>query len=164
MLDNLDLGKLLTETINIDTKNIDNVSTIDMVKIFNSEDKKVPEAIEKSIHKIAIAIDAIYEKLKEGGPLIYIGAGTSGRLGVLDASECPPTYGVSDELVQGLIAGGRDAMFKAKEGAEDSYDLAVEDLKNRNLSSKDVVVVGIAASEELLMLLVGLNMLMRLEH
>lgn len=163
MLDNLDLGKLLTETINIDTKNIDNVSTIDMVKIFNSEDKKVPEAIEKSLHKIAIAIDAIYEKLKEGGPLIYIGAGTSGRLGVLDASECPPTYGVSDELVQGLIAGGRDAMFKAKEGAEDSYDLAVEDLKNRNLSSKDVVV-GIAASEELLMLLVGLNMLMRLEH
>lgn len=163
-MDNLDLGKLLTETINIDTKNIDNVSTIDMVKIFNSEDKKVPEAIEKSIHKIAIAIDAIYEKLKEGGPLIYIGAGTSGRLGVLDASECPPTYGVSDELVQGLIAGGRDAMFKAKEGAEDSYDLAVEDLKNRNLSSKDVVVVGIAASEELLMLLVGLNMLMRLEH
>ena len=162
-MDNLDLGKLLTETINIDTKNIDNVSTIDMVKIFNSEDKKVPEAIEKSIHKIAIAIDAIYEKLKEGGPLIYIGAGTSGRLGVLDASECPPTYGVSDELVQGLIAGGRDAMFKAKEGAEDSYDLAVEDLKNRNLSSKDVVV-GIAASEELLMLLVGLNMLMRLEH
>ena len=93
-MDNLDLGKLLTETINIDTKNIDNVSTIDMVKIFNSEDKKVPEAIEKSIHKIAIAIDAIYEKLKEGGPLIYIGAGTSGRLGVLDASECPPTYGV----------------------------------------------------------------------
>ena len=162
-MDNLDLGKLLTETINIDTKNIDNVSTIDMVKIFNSEDKKVPEAIEKSLHKIAIAIDAIYEKLKEGGPLIYIGAGTSGRLGVLDASECPPTYGVSDELVQGLIAGGRDAMFKAKEGAEDSYDLAVEDLKNRNLSSKDVVV-GIAASEELLMLLVGLNMLMRLEH
>ena len=128
-MDNLDLGKLLTETINIDTKNIDNVSTIDMVKIFNSEDKKVPEAIEKSIHKIAIAIDAIYEKLKEGGPLIYIGAGTSGRLGVLDASEFPPTYGVSDELVQGLIAGGRDAMFKAKEGAEDSYDLAVEDLK-----------------------------------
>ena len=162
-MDNLDLGKLLTETINIDTKNIDNVSTIDMVKIFNSEDKKVPEAIEKSLHKIAIAIDEIYEKLKEGGPLIYIGAGTSERLGVLDASECPPTYGVSDKLVQGLIAGGRDAMFKAKEGAEDSYDLAVEDLKNRNLSSKDVVV-GIAASEELLMLLVGLNMLMRLEH
>ena len=144
-MDNLDLGKLLTETINIDTKNIDNVSTIDMVKIFNSEDKKVPEAIEKSLHKIAIAIDAIYEKLKEGGPLIYIGAGTSERLGVLDASECPPTYGVSDELVQALIAGERDVMFKAKEGAEDSYDLAVEDLKNRNLSSKDVVV-GIAAS------------------
>ncbi len=145
LLDNLDLGELLTETININTKNIDNVSTIDMVKMFNSEDKKVPKEIEKNLDKIAEAIDVIYEKIKKGGRLIYIGAGSSGRLGILDASECPPTYGVSDELVQGLIAGGKDAMFKAKEGAEDSYDLAVEDLINKNLSSKDIVV-GIAAS------------------
>lgn len=144
-MDNLDLGELLTETININTKNIDNVSTIDMVKMFNSEDKKVPKEIEKNLDKIAEAIDVIYEKIKKGGRLIYIGAGSSGRLGILDASECPPTYGVSDELVQGLIAGGKDAMFKAKEGAEDSYDLAVEDLINKNLSSKDIVV-GIAAS------------------
>ena len=144
-MDNLDLGELLTETININTKNIDNVSTIDMVKMFNSEDKKVPKEIEKNLDKIAEAIDVIYEKIKKGGRLIYIGAGSSGRLGILDASECPPTYGVSDELVQGLIAGGKDAMFKAKGGAEDSYDLAVEDLINKNLSSKDIVV-GIAAS------------------
>ena len=124
---------------------IDKVSTLEMVKIINKEDKKVAEAVEKELPKIAEAIDGIVERIYKGGRLIYIGAGTSGRLGILDASECPPTYGTSEELVQGIIAGGRQAMFSAIEGAEDSKELAVKDLKNINITENDTIV-GLAAS------------------
>ena len=144
-MSDLKLDKLTTESRNLNTSNIDKVSTLEMVKIINNEDKKVAEAVEKEIPKIAQAIDYVVERIKKGGRLIYIGAGTSGRLGILDASECPPTYGVSEELIQGIIAGGREAIFRAKEGAEDSKELAIEDLKLKKLSSNDIVV-GIAAS------------------
>lgn len=139
------LDKLTTESRNKDTLNIDKVSTLEMVKIINNEDKKVALAVENELPQIAEAIDGIVERINRGGRLIYIGAGTSGRLGILDASECPPTYGVSEELVQGIIAGGKEAIFRAKEGAEDSKELAVEDLKNKSLSENDIVV-GLAAS------------------
>lgn len=141
----IDLEKLTTESRNENSLNIDKVSTLEMVKIINSEDKKVALAVEAELPKIAEAIDGIVERIHKGGRLIYIGAGTSGRLGILDASECPPTYGVSEELVQGIIAGGKEAIFRAKEGAEDSKELAVEDLKNISLSENDTVV-GLAAS------------------
>lgn len=144
-MDKLNLSKLTTERRNQNTLNIDKVSTIEMVKMINEEDKKVADAIELELPQIAKAIDGIVGRMQKDGRLIYIGAGTSGRLGILDASECPPTYGVSEELVQGLIAGGQEAIFRAKEGAEDSKELAVIDLKNRKLSENDTVV-GIAAS------------------
>ena len=144
-MDKLNLSKLTTESRNQNTLNIDNVSTLEMVKMINEEDKKVANAIEIELPKIAEAIDGIVERMQKGGRLIYIGAGTSGRLGILDASECPPTYGVSEELVQGLIAGGQEAIFRAKEGAEDSKELAVLDLKDKHLNENDTVV-GLAAS------------------
>ena len=141
----MDLDKLITEGRNPDTLDIDRLSTEDMLKKINNEDKKVPIAVEKEIPNIAKAVDIIAEKLKQGGRLIYIGAGTSGRLGILDASECPPTFGVDPEMVQGIIAGGDVAIRRSVEDAEDKEDLGKEDLKKKNLSSKDVVV-GIAAS------------------
>lgn len=144
-MDKLNLSKLTTESRNQNTLNIDKVSTLEMVKMINEEDKKVANAIEIELPQIAKAIDGIVERMQKGGRLIYIGAGTSGRLGILDASECPPTYGVSEELVQGLIAGGQEAIFRAKEGAEDSKELAVLDLKDKHLNENDTVV-GIAAS------------------
>lgn len=139
------LDRLTTESRNQNTLNIDKVSTLEMVKIINNEDKKVAIAVENELPQIAEAIDGIVERINRGGRLIYIGAGTSGRLGILDASECPPTYGVSEELVQGIIAGGTEAIFRAKEGAEDSKELAIEDLKVKNLTENDTVV-GLAAS------------------
>uniref|UniRef100_UPI00387DD473 N-acetylmuramic acid 6-phosphate etherase n=1 Tax=Candidatus Cetobacterium colombiensis TaxID=3073100 RepID=UPI00387DD473 len=145
MVDKLNLKSLTTETRNENTMDIDQVSTMEMVKKINDEDKKVALAVEKELPQIAGAIDGIVERMKKGGRLIYIGAGTSGRLGILDASECPPTYGVSEELVQGIIAGGQEAIFRAKEGAEDSKELAIEDLKSKNLNKNDTVV-GLAAS------------------
>lgn len=144
-MDKLDLSNLTTESRNKNTLDIDKVSTIEMVRKINNEDKKVAEAVEKELPQIAEAIDGIVDRIHKGGRLIYMGAGTSGRLGILDASECPPTYGVSEELVQGLIAGGHEAIFRAKEGAEDSKELAVNDLKDKDLNSNDIVV-GLAAS------------------
>lgn len=141
----IDLDRLTTESRNENTKNIDKVSTLEMVKLINDEDKKVAEAVEKELPYIAEAIDGIVEGIQKGGRLIYIGAGTSGRLGILDASECPPTYGVSEELVKGIIAGGQEAIFRAKEGAEDSKGLAVEDLKANKINENDTIV-GLAAS------------------
>jgi len=139
------LSKLITEDRNPNTINIDNVSTLEMLQLINEEDKKVALAVGKAKESIAIAVDVIAERLSLGGRLIYIGAGTSGRLGILDASECPPTYGVSHEMVQGIIAGGYTAIFKAVEGAEDDINLAKKDLIERGLSEKDIVC-GIAAS------------------
>lgn len=144
-MDRLKLKNLTTESRNENTLNIDKVSTLKMVKMINDEDKKVAKAVENELTKIAEAIDCIVARIHKGGRLIYIGAGTSGRLGVLDASECPPTYGVSEELVQGIIAGGKEAIFRAKEGAEDSRELAVEDLKSKDITKNDTIV-GLAAS------------------
>ena len=125
--------------------NLEKMSTIELLKNINAEDKTVPLAIEKAIPNIEQLVDVIHSKMKDGGRLFYIGAGTSGRLGVLDASECPPTYGVSDNWVIGLIAGGDSALRKAVENAEDDIHLAWEDLKKYKISDKDVLV-GIAAS------------------
>lgn len=141
----MNLNQLDTEQSNPDSLHIDEMSTIDILTTINNEDQKVALAVKEVLPKISIAVDCIYYQMCKGGRLIYIGAGTSGRLGILDASECPPTYGVDPRLVQGLIAGGKEALTAAIEGAEDSLDLAVEDLKNIHLTDKDVVC-GIAAS------------------
>ena len=139
------LEKLTTEQRNPATEHIDELPTLDMVALMNAEDKKVAEAVEKILPQIASAIDLIAEKLQKGGHLFYMGAGTSGRLGILDAVECPPTYGTDYELVQGLIAGGATAIFQAKEGAEDDPALGRADLEEAGFAAKDVLV-GIAAS------------------
>jgi N-acetylmuramic acid 6-phosphate etherase len=141
----MDLGKLVSETRNPQTIHLDEMSTLEMVRCFNSEDAKVPLAIEAVLPQVAQAVDLAAASLSSGGRLIYLGAGTSGRLGVLDASECPPTFGVAHDKVIGLIAGGPGAMFKAVEGAEDSEILGREDLQNLHITAVDTVV-GLAAS------------------
>ena len=140
-----DFSTLTTEKINSATINIDKCTTFEMVKLINDEDKKVALAVEEVLPDVARAVDAIAESFSHGGRLFYIGAGTSGRLGVLDASECPPTFGVNPDMVQGLIAGGEGALIKAVEGAEDNFNLAAEDLTNKNFCAVDVLV-GITAS------------------
>jgi N-acetylmuramic acid 6-phosphate etherase len=135
----------ITEQENPRTAAIDTLPTPEIVRLINDEDKLVAAAVEKVLPEIAAAIDKIAERLKNGGRLFYVGTGTSGRLGVLDASECPPTYGVSPELVQGIIAGGYDALYKAVEASEDDREAGAKDLKKRGVTGKDSVV-GIAAS------------------
>ncbi|GKX31269.1 N-acetylmuramic acid 6-phosphate etherase [Vallitalea longa] len=139
------LSDIETEQKNERTKNIDLLTTIEVLQLMNDEDKKVAGAVEKELPHIAEAVEIIYEKIADGGRLIYIGCGTSGRLGILDAVECPPTFGVEPELIQGLIAGGRGAIIKAVEGAEDSSELGEDELRNIQFSNRDVLV-GIAAS------------------
>jgi N-acetylmuramic acid 6-phosphate etherase len=139
------LAKLSTEGRNLNSMNIDSVSTLKMIELINEEDMKVAIAVKKAKEHIANAVDIIAERLYRGGRLIYVGAGTSGRLGILDASECPPTYGVDAELVQGIIAGGPTAVFKAVEGAEDDAEQGKKDLIAKGVNAKDVVC-GIAAS------------------
>ncbi|KQA17362.1 N-acetylmuramic acid 6-phosphate etherase [Vibrio metoecus] len=139
------LSHLVSEGRNPDTMDIDLLSSQEIVERLNQQDKQVPLAVEAVLPQIAQAVDKITAAFKQGGRLIYLGAGTSGRLGVLDASECPPTFGVSDQMVIGLIAGGKEAMFTAQEGAEDNATLGEHDLQQINFSSKDVLV-GIAAS------------------
>lgn len=141
----VELQKIATEQRNPNTMNIDTLSTLDMVKLINREDHRVADAVGEVTDKIAQAVDVIAEKLAAGGRLIYCGAGTSGRLGILDAVECPPTYSTDPETVQALMAGGYGAIFKAVEGAEDSKELGVRDMQNIHFSQKDVLV-GIAAS------------------
>ena len=141
----MNLEKLLTESRNPDTLDIDQLSTLDIVTKINLQDQRVPLAVSKVLPEVAQAVDWIVAALNGGGRLFYLGAGTSGRLGILDAAECPPTYGTPPELVQGLIAGGEKAIFRAVEGAEDSLTLAAQDLTNRKLTSNDVVI-GVAAS------------------
>lgn len=126
--------KMITEGSNTASAEIDRVSTLEMCRIINDEDKTVPLAVERVLPDIAAAIDVIHAQVSGGGRLIYLGAGTSGRLGILDASECPPTYGVKPGLVVGLIAGGEYAIQHAVEGAEDSREGGVNDLKNINLT------------------------------
>jgi len=135
----------LTEQENPRTANIDRLPTLEAIKLINAEDKLVAEAIENILPDAAAAIDRIVERLKNGGRLFYVGSGTSGRLGVLDASEIPPTFGVSYELIQGVIAGGYDALYQATESSEDNREAGAEDLKKRGVTGKDAVV-GIAAS------------------
>ncbi|EGR1703299.1 N-acetylmuramic acid 6-phosphate etherase [Vibrio cholerae] len=139
------LSHLVSEGRNPDTMDIDLLSSQEIVERLNQQDKQVPLAVEAVLPQIAQAVDKITAAFKQGGRLIYLGAGTSGRLGVLDASECPPTFGVSDQMVIGLIAGGKEAMFTAQEGAEDNATLGAHDLQQIDFSSKDVFV-GIAAS------------------
>lgn len=141
----VDLKKISTESRNENTLNIDIVPTIDILRKINNEDKLVAYAVEEALPQIEKVVEKVYEAFLKNGRLIYMGAGTSGRIGILDAVECPPTYGVDYNMVQCLMAGGEKAFIKAVEGAEDSKTLAVEDLKNINISANDVVV-GIAAS------------------
>lgn len=141
----MNLKKMITESRNKNSMEIDKLSTLEMLEVINNEDQKVPLAIKTQLKEVAKAVDLIGNAFLNDGRLIYIGAGTSGRLGILDASECPPTFGTPAGLVVGIIAGGKDAILKAVENAEDNEQLCVEDLKDINFNSKDVLV-GIAAS------------------
>ncbi|MDE4013449.1 N-acetylmuramic acid 6-phosphate etherase [Glaesserella parasuis] len=138
------LGQLITEQRNPNSMQIDTLSAYEIVQIINNEDKQVPLVIEKVLPQIAQAVEKIVEAFQQGGRLVYIGAGTSGRLGVLDASECPPTFGVSPEMVKGIIAGGERALRHPIEGAEDNKEAGKQDLQAVEFSQKDVLV-GIAA-------------------
>ncbi len=139
------LGDLATEQVNPASEGIDRLGTEDILRAINHEDRSVPEAVAAEIPNIAEAVDAIAAALRAGGRLLYVGAGTSGRLGVLDASECPPTFNLPPETVQGIIAGGEGALVRSSEGAEDDAAAGARDLEARSLSAADVVV-GIAAS------------------
>lgn len=141
----VNLRKIGTEQRNSNTRHIDSLSTLEILQVINNEDKTVAYAVEKAFPQISSLVDVIVEKFYEDGRLIYMGAGTSGRIGILDAVECRPTYGVPDDMVMCLMAGGESAFVKAVEGAEDSKEMAVSDLKKINLTSKDVVI-GITAS------------------
>ncbi|MEW6357132.1 MAG: N-acetylmuramic acid 6-phosphate etherase [Planctomycetota bacterium] len=141
----LDRGKLTTEKCNERTQDIDCRSTREIVEIINAEDATVIQAVRSELDRIAQAVDMIVDAFKKGGRLFYVGAGTSGRLGVLDASECPPTFGSDQEMVQGVIAGGRDALVRSIEGAEDRPEDGAKALIERGVTDKDVIV-GIATS------------------
>ena len=131
---------LKTEMRNKHTMHIDQMSTTEMMQVMQNENINAAKAVGEELEAIGKTVDAVSARMKEGGRLFYVGCGTSGRLGVLDASECPPTYGVPYDLVQGIIAGGYDALVKAGEGAEDSFDNGYCDLKAQNITEKDSVV------------------------
>ncbi|WP_437888210.1 N-acetylmuramic acid 6-phosphate etherase [Phytobacter sp. V91] len=141
----MNLGALVSETRNPQTMDLDALTTIELVNRFNQQDTLVAEAVKATLPEVARAVDAAATALQAGGRIIYMGAGTSGRLGVLDASECPPTFGVPHGLVVGLIAGGPGALLKAVEGAEDNAQLGADDLLALSLTADDLVV-GLAAS------------------
>ena len=141
----MDLNNMMTETRNPDTMHLDEMSALEIVTAMNREDRKVPEGIEPVLPQIAAVVETVEAAFRNGGRLFYLGAGTSGRLGVLDASECPPTFGVEPGMVVGLIAGGDRALRFPLEGAEDSRELGRKDLEEHDLCARDVVV-GIAAS------------------
>lgn len=141
----IDLSSMITETRNPASVEIDQLPTLEMLRVINQEDQQVALAVSQLLPEITRAVDAIAAAFGKGGRLVYIGAGTSGRLGILDASECPPTYGVSAEQVVGLIAGGHKAILQAVENAEDDAELGAQDLKNIQFCANDVLV-GIAAS------------------
>lgn len=140
-----EISLLATEQNNPRTRNIDIASTEEILRMINEEDKTVPFAVEKEIPNIASAVEIIVEAFRKGGRLFYVGAGTSGRLGIVDAAECPPTFGTPPEMVQGIIAGGVDAVFRAQEGAEDDIERGRQIIDEFGIRSPDVVV-GIAAS------------------
>ncbi|MGX2956596.1 N-acetylmuramic acid 6-phosphate etherase [Ursidibacter arcticus] len=139
------LTQLITEQRNPNSTNIDQLSALEIVQLMNKEDQTVPLAIQKVLPQVALAVERIVSVFQKGGRLVYIGAGTSGRLGVLDASECPPTFGVSNEMVRGIIAGGERALRYPIEGAEDNTQAGADDLKQIQFCDKDILV-GIAAS------------------
>ena len=141
-----ELASLVTESRNPESYDVDIMETGEIVRLINHEDKKVAESVEKEIPYLIEAVDIIAHAFRNGGRLIYVGAGTSGRLGVLDASECPPTFGSDPEMVQGIIAGGFEALIKAKEGSEDKYEQGAIDLAEKKITAADVVC-GIAASQ-----------------
>lgn len=141
----LELNKLTTETRNPDTVNLDTMTPFEIASVMNREDERVVRGVREVLPAVAQAIDWVRDAFMAGGRLVYMGAGTSGRLGVLDSVECPPTFGVSPDMVVGMIAGGEGAFVKAAEGAEDSEELALEELKALPLNGRDIVV-GIAAS------------------
>ncbi len=136
---------LKTEMRNPDTYTIDKMSTLEMLEIINKENANVTRAVEAALPQIADVCDAVSDSIKNGGRIFYIGSGTSGRLAVCDAAECPPTFGVPYSLFNGIIAGGESCMFKAAENAEDNPEAGIDDLKNRNFSNKDILI-GISAS------------------
>ena len=138
-------AELLTEQRNPTSAGIDEVSTLEMLEIINREDAKVVPAIEQELPSLVRAVDMVAAALGRGGRLFYLGAGTSGRLGILDAAECPPTFSTDPEMIQALIAGGPQAVFQAVEGSEDCHPAGARDLQERHLSPRDAVV-GIAAS------------------
>ncbi|MGE5400744.1 MAG: N-acetylmuramic acid 6-phosphate etherase [Ignavibacteriales bacterium] len=140
-----EIATLTTEQRNPNSMDIDARSTAEILKIINNEDKTVPLAVEKELPYIEQAVELIVKALKNGGRLLYFGAGTSGRLGVVDASECPPTFGTPYGMIDGYIAGGREAMFRAQEGAEDYEENGAADVLKAEVNEKDVVC-GIAAS------------------
>lgn len=152
----MNLGKLISETRNPQTMDLDALSTLELVTRFNQQDALVAVAVGATLPDVAKAVDAAAASLQAGGRIIYLGAGTSGRLGVLDASECPPTFGVSPDRVIGLIAGGQGAMFRAVEGAEDDAALGESDLSALSLAPCDLVV-GLAASGRTPYVIGGLN-------
>lgn len=152
----MDLSCMTTERRNAATMELDQMSALEIAAVMNQEDRRVPLAIEEALPQIARTIEAVENAFRQGGRLFYIGAGTSGRLGVLDASECPPTFGVDPGMVVGLIAGGDKALRFPIEGAEDDRELCVNDLKERGFSARDVLV-GIAASGRTPYVLGGLD-------
>ena len=141
----MNLGQLVSETRNPQTMDLDALSTLDLVTRFNQQDTLVAQAVKETLPEVAKAVDAAAQSLKSGGRIIYMGAGTSGRLGVLDASECPPTFGTDPELVQSIIAGGHAAMLHAVENVEDSTTESIVELKQRNACADDIII-GLAAS------------------
>ncbi|HEX7078966.1 MAG TPA: N-acetylmuramic acid 6-phosphate etherase [Candidatus Eisenbacteria bacterium] len=140
-----ELSRLVTERRNPRSMRLDRMTTSQVLRLMNGEDRRVPAAVGREIPRIARAVDLIAKRLLEGGRLIYVGAGTSGRLGVLDAAECPPTFGTPRTMVQGIIAGGRRALVRSIEGAEDDAKAAARELRKRRVGPRDVVV-GIMAS------------------
>ena len=158
----IDLSVLVTESRNKETMGLDQMTPLEIVTVMNREDGKAVEAVEEVLPQIAQAIAWCTDSLKQKGRIIYIGAGTSGRLGVLDAVECPPTFGVSPDVVVGLMAGGTPAFVRAVEGAEDSQTMGEEDLKEIHLSPADIVI-GLAASGRTPYVIYGLRYAKRLD-
>jgi N-acetylmuramic acid 6-phosphate etherase len=140
-----ELGKLVTEQRNPRSRNLDRLTTVQILKLMNQEDRRVPLAVGRELSNITRAVDLIVERMRRGGRLFYVGAGTSGRLGVLDATECPPTFGTPRTLVQGIIAGGRRALVRSVEGSEDDSMTSQSALRKHRVGERDIVV-GIMAS------------------
>jgi len=141
------LEKLLTEQRNPESQDLDALGTEEVLRLINSQDKLVPLAVERELPAIAQAVELIVDALKKGGRLLYFGAGTSGRLGVVDAAECPPTFGTSPDMIRGIMAGGHPAMFRSQEGAEDDTEQGKKDVQSQSVNANDVVC-GIAASRQ----------------